>query len=92
MACGAGNEQIDIAVAIEISGTGLYRCSRLLSSEADVEVTGAGQAFVWAETRLDARANGRGRVVYRGAPTVTSAVQRDGVVTALADARIDVGR
>ena len=70
-------------VAIELSGSSLYRGSRLRAAQISVAVQGAGQAFVWADERLEARINGTGRVLYRGEPAVTTSLQREGAVIAL---------
>lgn len=57
-------------VEVDVSGSGLYRGSDLRASSTRVEVVGAGQAFVWADRRLDADVGGEGRVVYRGDPAI----------------------
>ena len=72
-------------VLLRVGGSGAYRGSDLRSSSADVDVTGAGQALVWAEHRLDARVDGNGSVIYRGEPKPSVFAQRDGQVTAFAE-------
>lgn len=57
-------------VEVDVGGSGLYRGSDLRASSTRVEVSGVGQAFVWADGRLDADVSGEGRVVYRGDPSI----------------------
>lgn len=57
-------------VEVDVSGSGLYRGSDLRGGSVRAEVGAAGQAFVWAERRLDADVGGEGRVVYRGDPVI----------------------
>lgn len=68
---------------VEISGAGLFRGSGLRTEEAAVEVTGAGQAFVWAERQLRADVAGIGRIHYRGAPRIDKTLQREGQLLAI---------
>ena len=68
---------------VEISGAGLFRGSALRTEEAAVEVTGAGQAFVWAERQLRADVAGIGRIHYRGAPRIDKTLQREGQLLAI---------
>ena len=70
-------------IVVAVSGASLFRGSQLRASSARVDVTGAGQAVVWAEDSLQARADGNGRVLYRGAPTVQQTTQREGELVAL---------
>ena len=57
-------------VDVDVSGSGLYRGSDLRGISTRADVSGAGQALVWAERRLDADVGGVGRVVYRGDPVI----------------------
>ena len=66
------------AVELDISGGGLFRGSGLQAQTVTAEVTGAGQAFVWAERDLEASVAGIGRIHYRGSPRVVEELQRDG--------------
>ena len=67
-----------LRVEVEIGGAGLFRGSALRAEAAAVEVTGAGQAFVWAENELRADVAGIGRIHYRGAPRIVKTLQREG--------------
>ena len=64
-AMGTANE-----VDVDVSGSGIYRGSDLRGSSMRVDVSGVGQALVWAERRLDADVGGEGRVLYRGDPVI----------------------
>ena len=64
-------------VEVVATGSGLYRGSDLRGRSIRVEVGGLGQAFVWAERRLDADVGGDGRLVYRGDPVVEGRVGED---------------
>lgn len=68
---------------VDIGGAGLFRGSELRTDEATVEITGAGQAFVWAEAQLRADVAGVGRIHYRGAPRIAKTLQRQGQLLAL---------
>ena len=74
------------AVELDISGGGLFRGSGLQAQTVDAQVTGAGQAFVWAEGDLEAAVAGVGRIHYRGSPRVVKELQRDGQLLPLAPA------
>jgi hypothetical protein len=54
--------------------------SGLVSQEADVSVSGAGQARVDATRTLTARVTGVGSITYRGNPTVTQTVTGLGTI------------
>jgi len=73
---GAGNleaagqaQQLDVLV----SGVGSYKGSNLQSDSAQITLSGAGSAVVWATQNLDVNISGVGSVSYYGDPTVTQA-------------------
>lgn len=68
--------------SVEISGAGLFRGSHLRTSSARAEVRGSGQAFLWADERLEVQVKDAGRVTYRGNPAIESTVARDGQLIA----------
>lgn len=72
------------ALALNIRGSAAFRGARLRVAAAKAQVAGAAQGFVWAFETLDAEVGGRGRLLYRGAPTVTRMLQREGQLIALA--------
>lgn len=87
-----GSSRITVAgvadlVEIEVSGSGLYRGSELRASSTRVEVGGAGQAFVWAEQRLEAEVGGSGRVSYRGDPVIVNRARQDEQIVAMTPAK-----
>ena len=64
-------------VEVDVSGSGLYRGSDLQGTSVRAEVGGRGQAFVWADRRLDADVGGEGRIVYRGDPVIEGRLGED---------------
>jgi len=78
-------------VEVDVSGSGLYRGSDLRASSTRVEVSGVGQAFVWADRRLDAEVGGDGRVVYRGDPVIRGRIGEDDRIVAIESAATERG-
>ena len=70
-------------VDVDVGGSGLYRGSDLRGGSTRVEVSGVGQAFVWADRRLAAEVGGEGRIVYRGDPVIESRVRDDDRIVAM---------
>ena len=64
----------------KLSGAGGIDAAGLRSSFAEVQVSGAGQASVWAAYDLKARVSGAGGVRYKGSPTVEQKVSGAGRV------------
>ena len=58
------------AVEIRNSGAGLIDAHELRSARADVNLSGAGQAEVYASEQLDVTISGVGRVTYSGQPKI----------------------
>ena len=73
------------ALAAGVRGSGVFRGARLRVLQANAQVRGAGQAFLWAEENLVAEVGGNGRVAYRGHPEVRETLQRDGRIMPLAE-------
>lgn len=85
---GAGNLEVAGQAAeqeITVSGFGEYRGGDLQTQRAEVDVSGAGSATVWAEAELDARISGAGSVRYYGRPAVTQRITGLGSVDGLGD-------
>jgi hypothetical protein len=85
---GAGSLEVSGQAAeqdITVSGFGEYRGGDLQTQRAEVDVTGAGSATVWAEATLDARISGAGSVRYYGSPAVTRRITGLGSVDGLGD-------
>lgn len=83
---GSGATKIDIAgkVArqkVDLSGAGSYQAEGLLSSDAIVEVSGAGKAVVNASNSLAVEISGAGKVEYLGDPQVKQSISGFGKVT-----------
>jgi hypothetical protein len=64
-----------------ISGTGTVEAARLAADDVTVEVSGAGNATVWAINSLDVTLSGVGNVSYWGEPQV------DQTITGIGDLR-----
>ncbi len=65
---------------IEASGASHAKCYELLSENADVDVTGASSAEVFASIKLNADASGASDVRYKGNATVTQSTSGAGSV------------
>jgi hypothetical protein len=68
---------------IYISGTGVYNGEDLESSKANVTVTGAGNAVIWATESLDVVISGAGNVDYYDEPHVTQSISGVGNIRSL---------
>ncbi|MDE0179073.1 MAG: DUF2807 domain-containing protein [Gammaproteobacteria bacterium] len=78
-------------VEVDVTGSGLYRGSDLRGTSVRVDVGGVGQAFVWAEGRLDADVGAEGRVVYRGDPVIEGRVGEDDRIAPMESATVRGG-
>ena len=58
------------AQKVDLSGAGGYEAAELKSQEAEVVLSGAGSAKVWAEKTLNATVTGAGSIKYKGTPEV----------------------
>ena len=67
----------------KLSGAGGIDAAGLRTSYTDVQVSGAGQATVWAAFDLKARVSGAGGVRYKGSPTVEQKVSGAGRVRSI---------
>jgi hypothetical protein len=80
---GAGRIEADgVAkqITINISGFGDYKGEELQSQTAEVHISGAGSADVWAVETLDAVISGAGSVNYIGSPTVKQSISGAGSI------------
>ncbi len=67
----------------QLSGAAKYDGKNLESKEADVEISGAGQAVVKVSDKLNAQISGAGKVEYIGNPQVTQEISGAGKVIKL---------
>ena len=67
----------DVAT-VDVSGSVLYRGAHLRARQANAQVDGAAQAFVWADETLQGYVGGIARLGYRGSPAVEVEIRRDG--------------
>ena len=65
---------------IEINGSGNYKSPDLASDICKIEISGSGDAEVWAITRLTAEVVGSGNVRYSGEPAVSANITGSGDV------------
>jgi Putative auto-transporter adhesin, head GIN domain len=63
---------------LRCSGSGNLECDGLKAENVKAEVTGSGNASVFASATLDARISGSGNLNYSGNPQVTSKVSGSG--------------
>ena len=59
---------------VTLTGVGDYRGGNLQNEQADVVLSGAGSATVWASNQLDVTISGAGSVNYYGTPTLTQTI------------------
>ena len=68
-------------VYVSIAGSGDYEGNALIANDVDVDIAGSGNAFVYAEDKVDASIAGSGDVYYSGTPeSVTADVAGSGNV------------
>jgi hypothetical protein len=72
-------------MSLNISGFGDFKAKELQSKTANVNISGAGSATVWAEDELDATISGAGSVNYYGSPSVTKNVNGVGSISRISD-------
>lgn len=65
----------------DISGAGDINCFDMLAENTHVEISGAGNADVYASIKLDARVSGAGSIKYKGNASVNQKVSGAGSVT-----------
>lgn len=65
---------------VDGSGSTDIKCFDLLSENTDVELSGAGDAEVYASIKLDVRVSGAADVKYKGSPTVNQNISGAGSV------------
>jgi hypothetical protein len=68
---------------LRVSGSGDIDAGELLSAEAEVRISGQGNATVRVREKLDVRVSGVGEVRYHGDPTVTQRISGAGSVQQL---------
>lgn len=65
---------------VEIFGSGNIKSQALICNEANIDVKGSGDVFVYAIKNLDVDVAGSGTVHYKGKPTVNSHIAGSGKV------------
>lgn len=65
------------------SGSSTFKCLEMLAENVDVDITGAGDAVVFASVRLDVSVTGSGSVKYKGNASVSQRVTGAGSVRKL---------
>lgn len=88
----SGSARVTVAgfaesINLNIGGSGLYRGIELRGLRANVEVSGVGQAFVWADEQLEVEVSSLGKVTYRGDPAMDERVVGNDRVVPLAMGR-----
>ena len=70
-------------LTLRLSGAGGIEAAALKASSADVQISGAGQATVWAADDLSARVSGAGGIKYKGRPKLEQKVSGAGTIRAM---------
>jgi hypothetical protein len=65
---------------LTLTGAGKAHCYELLSENTKVDISGAGDADVYASVKLNAEVSGAGSVTYKGGGTSNSHVSGAGSV------------
>ncbi len=85
---GAGNFEANGQVerqTVRVSGLGSFKGEALESQQAEVNISGAGSATVWATETLDVTISGLGSVRYYGSPSVDRSISGGGSVQQLGE-------
>lgn len=80
---GAGRIQIAGQVVdqtVMLSGAGQYLASDLQSESATIDLSGIGNAVLWATNRLAIQLSGAGQIQYYGSPIVSRDISGRGVI------------
>lgn len=67
-------------LSLDASGSGDFKCFDMKAENVNVDITGAGDAEVFASMKLDARVSGAGTVKYKGNAAVNENVSGAGSV------------
>ncbi len=62
----------------DITGSGELRAFELLTENSRIEISGSGDAEVFASKKLDIQVSGSGNVDYKGSPAVTKSIAGSG--------------
>lgn len=81
----SGRSEVEVAgqataQKITISGSAQYEAAKLQSEEADVRISGHGNANLWVTKRLAVTISGVGNVEYSGEPTISQTISGVGTV------------
>lgn len=68
---------------VDLSGLGTFKAEDLRSREANVTVSGAGTARVWAEEELNATLTGAGSILFKGQPVLEKTITGLGTIKPL---------
>lgn len=68
---------------VDLSGLGTFKAEDLRSQEANVTVSGAGTARVWAEEELNATLTGAGSILYKGQPVLEKSITGLGTIKSI---------
>jgi hypothetical protein len=70
-------------LTLRLSGAGDIEAAGLKAASADVQISGAGNATVWAADELKARVSGAGNIKYKGAPRLEQKVSGAGSIRSI---------
>src|SRR4030095_3946559 len=83
---GAGNSILNgnvSKVSLDISGAGKFMASSLVAEDYDIDISGTGNAEVYATKTLNVQVSGTGVVKYKGEPVIKKDISGTGNVTKL---------
>jgi len=67
-------------LSIDGAGSSDIKCFDLKAEDVEIDISGAGNAEVFASARLDVEVSGAGDVKYRGSPSVSQRISGAGNV------------
>lgn len=65
---------------VKVTGDGTYRARNLQSEQADLNISGSGEMAVNVSDRLFVKVRGKGKITYKGTPTIMPDVMGNGVI------------
>ncbi len=66
---------------VRISGSGKYESIKLQSDKADVKITGAGHALIFAKAHINGTVSGCGKIEYKGNPQIRMTANGNGSIS-----------
>ena len=74
---------LSINFDMEISGAGELNAEKFKTQHTKIDISGAGEATVYAKKTLDIKVSGAGSIKYKGKPTITKKISGAGSINKL---------